>query len=460
MNYHITRNPYTLEEFNTYPYESLEQVQAKIEKARNAFRIWKNVSISERVAAIRNGLTYFEENCEGIARDITRQMGKPLAQSHNEIESFFERAHYLCNIAEKTLSPDILPEKTHFYRRIDHIPLGVVFIIAAWNYPLLIAVNGVVTALLAGNTVLLKHSGLTTSIGTHFENSLKKHGSWDNLLHHVVITHDVAQRIIETKNIDHVIFTGSVKGGKAIKQSTAYSFMDCNLELGGKDAAYVAPDTDILKAADGLVEGAMYNAGQSCCGIERVYVHENIYSEFVEKCCTLVDRYKLGDPMEPATTMGPLPTVNAAKMMMEQIRDAIHNGAKIERGGHTRKIGNGTFMEPTILTNVKHTMRVMQEENFGPIMPIMKVKDMDEAIDFINDSKYGLTAAIYTSSEDLANQFSERIDTGTVFMNRCDYLDPALPWTGVKESGKGSTLSKYGFYALTRKKAIHFRTKF
>lgn len=458
MNFQ-TRNPFNGEVIATYECDDLDGVNAKIGTVNDRFNAWRRVPPGERATLLQKALTYFDANRDVIAREITGQMGKPLRQAKNEVATFFERADYLLTTAEETLAPEALPEKDGLCRRIEHVPLGTVMIFAAWNYPLLIAVNGVLAALLAGNSVVLKHARATLSIGEHFEKAFGRIEGHEGLLKHIVADHDTLAEVLQESNIHHVVFTGSVEGGQAVYQSTAKRAIECHLELGGKDGAFVDADTDPVKAAEVLVDGAMYNAGQSCCGIERVYAHEEIYDVFVETCRELMTAYRLGDPMEDDTDLGPLIHANAAEKMEAQMEDARRKGARVLCGGKKRLIGHGTFFEPTLLTDVTHNMDVMREENFGPIMPVMKVSGYDEAVALINDSQYGLTSAIFTRDDRMAEQFSVDANTGTVFRNRCDYLDPALPWTGVKDSGKGSGLSRFGFYGLTRRKAIHFRQK-
>lgn len=454
----ITTNPFTLEPIATYDVETDQQVAQKNATARAAFERWRQVDIGERVELLREALDYFDTNRIQIANDVCEQMGRPLHQAGGEIDGLLERAEHLLSIAETTLAPDLLGERDGCDRRIVHEPLGVIFVISAWNYPLLITINGLLTALLAGNTVILKHAARTLGIGRHFAAAFGNTPGHPHLAQDVVIDHDVAGRLIREGDIDHVVFTGSVRGGHAIYAQVAERFIDCALELGGKDGAYVAADADANVAAEGLVDGAMYNAGQSCCGIERVYIHDSIHDAFVARCEQTIKGYRLGDPNDPATTMGPLADAKAADDMTAQIDDAVHRGATLVCGGRPRTIGKAIFFQPTLLTGVSHDMLVMQEENFGPILPVMSVDNDDEAIARINDSRYGLTAAIFTRSRDLADRFASRVNTGTVFMNRCDYLDPALAWTGFNDSGKGSTLSTYGFYAMTRRKSLNFRT--
>ncbi len=452
-----TINPFTLKPIHQYPVESFQEVFNKIERSQKAFREWKKLRVSERVDAVRQALIYFSDHKDELAHDITAQMAKPINQSHNELNTFFERANHLCDHAEKALSPEPVMGKTDFHREIRHEPLGLVFIIAAWNYPLVIAVNGILSSLLSGNTVLLKHSSLTPSIGLHFEKAFRTLGGIDNVLQNVIIDHSTTLEVIEKGDIQHVIFTGSVQGGRNIYQSVSQRFMDCNLELGGKDGAYVAEDANLKEAVAGLVDGAMYNAGQSCCGIERVYVHQSLYDDFVSQSKTLLETYILGDPLGSQTSMGPLARGKSVEELHQQVQEAMNQGAELHHGGKIKRIGDALFFEPTLITSVHNDMIIMREENFGPILPIMKVKDDEEGFRLVADSKYGLTSVIYTENQEKAEAFSRQMDTGTVFMNRCDYLDPALPWTGVGLSGKGSTLSDYGFHSVTRRKALHFR---
>lgn len=454
-----TYNPYTLGVTGQYKLENLEELKVKVDHLKRTQKSWKNLKRSHRLDLVKNGLKYFEDNRLEIAKDICEQMGRPLHYANGEVNGFFERANYLCDIAEKTLAPDIFTDKEGFERSIEHCPLGTIFVIAAWNYPLLITVNSVVPALLAGNTVLLKHSSLTPKIGKHFENAFKQLGDFDNLLLSSVLDHATTGQVIEELPIDHVVFTGSVSGGKQILNHTSKRFIQPALELGGKDAAYVHSDADLEYAVASIVDGCMFNSGQSCCGIERVYVHEDYYDQFLEKAKALILEYKLGDPTDNATTMGPLASAKASLYMQEQIDEAISKGAKLLAGGNVEKIDNATFYQPTLLGDVNHNMLVMKEENFGPILPVMKVSDVEQAIELINETDYGLTCAVFCADINVAKQIASEADTGTVFMNRCDYLDPALPWTGVKNSGVGSSLSKYGFYNVTRRKSLHFKTK-
>lgn len=452
-------NPFSGEVTGMFKLESVSEQKEKIEKLKQSQKTWKKLKLTERLKLVKQGLNYFEENRSEIAKDISEQMGRPLHYCTGEVTGFFERANYLCSVAEETLSPDILSAKDGFERSIEHSPLGVIFVISAWNFPLLITVNSIIPALLAGNTVLLKHSGLTPKIGEHFQKAFSNLGEHNNLLFNSILSHETTGKIIEELPINHVIFTGSVNGGRQILKHTSKKFMMPGLELGGKDGAYVHSDADIAYAAETIVDGCMFNSGQSCCGMERVYVHQDVHDQFIEKVSSLVNAYQLGDPRDESTTLGPLAQAKAATYMVEQVKDAKSKGAKVIIGGDKKIIGSGTFFEPTLLANVTHDMEVMKEENFGPILPVMKVSNEEEALNLINDSDYGLTCAIFTNDISLAKDFGENAETGTIFMNRCDYLDPALPWTGVKNSGCGSSLSKYGFFGVTRRKSLHFKTK-
>ncbi|MCB0420870.1 MAG: aldehyde dehydrogenase family protein [Bdellovibrionales bacterium] len=450
-------NPFTGEKLASFPVQPLEDVQKDVHRLHQTQRKWAKLSLKERVHAVENAITYFETHRDQIARDISEEMGRPLHQCQGEVNGFFERARYMISIAETTLASDIIEDSDEFFREIQHVPLGVVFVISAWNYPLLITVNSVIPALIAGNTILLKHSSRTPLIGQHFEQAFSQMLSLGPFVKNIVVDHATTGEIIEKLAIDHVVFTGSVKGGHEILRHTSKKFLQPQLELGGKDAAYVHRDADIRRAAESVVDGTCYNSGQSCCGIERVYVHKDVYEEFKSYCLELMKSYRLGDPSSPETQLGPMAQKSAVDEALNQVQEALAQGAKVLCGGDGYTIKEGHFLKPTLLENVHSQMSVMQEENFSPVLPLQKVENESQALDFINDSDYGLTTAIFTSDRNFAKNFAADIESGTVFMNRCDYLDPALPWTGVKNSGVGSSLSKYGYYGLTRRKSIHFR---
>ncbi len=451
------KSPFSQAVVGEYSFDTPDSVKSKFSAAEKSYLSWKAVTLKERIQLVQAALEYFTKNKEQIAKDISLQMGRPISQAGGEVSGLLERANYLCGIADETLKTKELPDKPGFYRAIARDPLGVVFVISAWNYPLLVTVNSVVPALLAGNTVLLKHSSQTPAIGEHFQKAFGKLGANENLLQQLIVDHAMTGKIIEELDVQHVVFTGSVGGGAQILKHTSKKFMQPQLELGGKDAAYVAEDADVAAAAATVVDGAMFNSGQSCCGIERAYVHASVYPQFIAECKKVINDYKLGDPLDKATNLGPLVSEKAARFAEKQLKAATAAGAVIEAGGAVITIGGGHFVEPTLLTNVKQNMDVMQEENFAPVLPVLKVNSLQEAIDFVNDSPYGLTSAIFTKDIVKAREFADKVNTGTVFMNRCDYLDPALPWTGVKNSGCGSALSHLGFLSVTRAKAIHFR---
>ncbi|MCA9230394.1 MAG: aldehyde dehydrogenase family protein [Planctomycetales bacterium] len=450
-------NPYDHSLVAEIPYDSLQQMEAKLQSATAALAKWRLLSLDDRIRIVSAGLANMRADAEQIARNVTLQMGKPLAQARGELQTMFSRAEQSIADAPTALAADILP-KAGFVRRIEHEPLGIVFDIAAWNYPLVIPINIIVPALLAGNVVLLKHSAKTPFTGQAFADAFAKLEIPD-LVTNLTLTHAQTTELISNPHIDHVSFTGSVDGGHRIYQAVAQSrLIDVGLELGGKDPAYVAADADLDFAAANLVDGACYNAGQSCCAIERVYVHQTLYQPFLEKAAALLAEYQLGDPLDESTTMGPLASRSAPQFLQQQVDDAVGRGARLIVGGRAPSELAGNFYLPTLLADVANDAQVMQEESFGPLLPVSSVCDEDEAVARMNDSAFGLTASVWTSDQQRAEAIASRLNAGTIFQNRCDFLDPALPWTGWGDSGKGSTLSPYGFYYLTRRKSIHFRT--
>ncbi|MFI5304596.1 MAG: aldehyde dehydrogenase family protein [Nitrospiria bacterium] len=451
-------NPYDQGVVIELPWEADASLKDKIGRAYRAWEKWRLVPLEERIRQVNIGLEKFRVQSDQIAREITLQMGKPLEQAKREVITFFERAHYMISIAKESLSPSILPAKEGFLRRIEHVPLGVVFNIAAWNYPLLIPVNVVVPALLAGNAVLLKHSARTPLCGQHFEAAF---GGLDipNLVTNLVLTHEQTMRVIDDQRIQYVAFTGSVPGGEQIYRHSAKRLIDVGLELGGKDPAYVAEDADIDFTVENVVDGACYNAGQSCCAVERVYVHHKRYEEFLSKAKKSLEAYQLGDPLESKTTMGPLVSRSALSLLEQQVIDGVKRGGKLLLGGNRLKGTEGNFFLPTLIANLPNNAEIMQEESFGPILPVMSVPGDKEAIFNMADTRFGLTASVWTKDQERAERFARELEAGTIYQNRCDYLDPALPWTGMRESGIGSTLSRYGFLHLTKRKSIHFRKR-
>jgi len=449
-------NPFNQTIISELPFDQGKTLEKKIAGARTAYENWRRLPLEDRARRVEQGLKYFWRHAEEIVSDITLQMGKPLAQAHGELKTFFHRAEHMISIAKKTLAPEILPAEPGFHLRIEHAPLGVVYNIAPWNYPLLTAVNVVVPALLAGNVVLLKHSPLTPTIGKHFENAFGEVKP-QNLVTSLIVTNAQASRLIDDPRVSYVAFTGSVATGTKVYGQAAKRLLDVGLELGGKDPAYVAEDADLHFAVENIIDGACYNAGQSCCAVERVYVHRALYLDFLDRAKSLMQRYRLGDPLDEKTTMGPLARREALPFLEGQVKEAVRRGARLLLGGQRLTGTRGNFFPPTLLADVPNGAKVMQEESFGPLVPVTPVADDEEALARMNDSRYGLTASVWTIDRERAERFARDLEVGTVFQNRCDYLDPALPWTGACDSGIGSTLSRYGFYHLTRRKAIHFR---
>ncbi len=448
-------NPFNQKTVCAFPWDGPAEIESKLESARKAQARWSRLDVPERIRRIESGLDYFRAHRDRIARDITVQMGKPITQSRREIDTFFERARYMMSIAVKSLAPDVMPARGGMSLRMEHVPLGVVLNIAAWNYPLLIPCNVVVPALLAGNTVLLKHSERTPLCGRHFERAFGRAGM-PGLVTNLTTTHDATARVISDPRVGFVAFTGSVRGGRQVYRKSARRIVDVGLELGGKDPAYVAEDADMDFTVENVVDGACYNAGQSCCAVERVYVHRTRYDEFLQKAIPVLQRYRMGDPLEETTTMGPLARKSLPAELGRRVKAAVSMGAEILLGGARPRLA-GNFFPPTLLANVPQASRVMREESFGPIVPVKAVSGDAEAVRLMNDSRYGLTASVWTRDRSRAEFFARALDAGTVYQNRCDYLHPALAWTGARDSGLGSTLSKYGFFHLTRRKNIHFR---
>jgi acyl-CoA reductase-like NAD-dependent aldehyde dehydrogenase len=396
-----------------------------------------------------------------LGRDLTRQMGRPIRYTPNEIAGgLAERTRRMVELAPAALADIAASDKPGFTRFVRKDPLGVVFVVAPWNYPYLTAVNAIVPALVAGNAVILKHSHQTPLVAEAFRDGLAKAGLPDGVFQVLHLGHADTEALIGHPGVDFVAFTGSVQGGHAVTRAAKDRFIGLGLELGGKDPAYVRADCDLDHAVENLVDGAFFNSGQSCCGIERIYVHADVHDRFVDGFVALTRTYVLGDPMEQGTTLGPMVRASAADFVRGQVADAVAAGARsLVDPRHFPADAPGTpYLAPHVLVGVDHSMRVMTEESFGPVIGIMKVSSDEEAIRLMNDSAYGLTAAIWTSDEEAALSIGARVETGTWFMNRCDYLDPELAWTGVKDSGRGCTLSRLGYDYLTRPKSFHLRT--
>jgi acyl-CoA reductase-like NAD-dependent aldehyde dehydrogenase len=435
---------------------SSKAIESTITRAVAAQQKWKKVPVAERTTIVRRMVEWCVARADELAAELSWQMGRPVAQTPGELRrGFQERALYMCDIAEEALSEIAVPEKPGFRRFIRREPLGVVFVVAPWNYPWLTSVNAVIPALLAGNSVILKMAAQTPLVAERYSEAFKSAGLPDGVFQHLHLNHDQVSKVIADPRIAFVAFTGSVAGGHAVQRAAAARFIPTGLELGGKDPAYVRADADLKFAIENLVDGSYFNSGQSCCGIERIYVDRKIYRPFVEGFAELTRQYRLGNPLDKETNLGPLVRTDAADSVRAQIKQATRKGAKALL---KLKDKPGTpYLPPEVLINVNHSMDVMVEETFGPVVGIQAVKDDEEAIRLMNDSRYGLTASIWTKDADAALRIGERVDTGTWFMNRCDYLDPALAWTGVKDSGRGCTLSKLGLEAFTRPKSFHLR---
>ena len=443
------------------PVASRKDIAATFAAAHAAQAKWRKVPLKERAAHCLAALEAMLAMKDEIVPELAWQMGRPVRYGAGELRGFEERARYMIAVAERALEAIVPDPKDGFLRFIRREPLGVVFTIAPWNYPYLTAVNSIIPAIMAGNTVVLKHAANTLLVAERFQKAFDKAKLPKGVFQHLVLNHKQTADIISGGHANMVCFTGSVAGGKAMEQAAAGRFINLGLELGGKDPAYVRPDANLAHAIENLVDGAYFNSGQSCCGIERIYVHKKVWGDFIDGFVDLTRNYVLGSPLEEATTLGPLVKAEAADFVRKQIRAALRAGATAHvdpRSFALDKAGT-PYMAPQVLTNVNHQMSVMMEESFGPVVGIMKVADDAEAIELMNDSPYGLTAAIWTEDAAAAQRIGDEIATGTVFMNRCDYLDPALTWTGVKDTGRGATLSVVGYEALTRPKSYHLRTR-
>ena len=434
-------------------------ITTAIAQARGAQAVWRRVPVAERarycLAAVDAMLAMQDE----IVPELAWQMGRPIRYGAGELRGFAERAHYMIGIAEAALAPIDPGPKEGFQRWITRDPLGLVLVIAPWNYPYLTAVNSVVPALMAGNAVILKHAAQTILVGERFQRAFDAAGLPAGLFQTLVLDHDQTAKLIAGRQVDQVNFTGSVAGGRAMEAAASGSFIGLGLELGGKDPAYVRADADLANAVENLVDGAFFNSGQSCCGIERIYVHQDLYSKFVDGFVETTKAYALGDPLDAATTLGPMVKAEAAAFVRGQVREAVAAGARalVAPELFARDAEGTPYMAPQVLVDVTHAMAVMREESFGPVVGIMPVASDAEAVRLMNDSPYGLTASLWTADADAAAALGAQIETGTVFMNRCDYLDPALAWTGVKDTGRGASLSRVGYETLTRPKSYHFR---
>jgi acyl-CoA reductase-like NAD-dependent aldehyde dehydrogenase len=451
-------NPFTGDIACTVELSDDARVTSTLELARAAAKRWRATPVSERVGVCERAMAAMEAHSDSIAEDITRMMGKPFKQAQGEVKTMAARARHMISIAERSLADVVLAPMAGFERRIVREPLGVVVCLPAWNYPLLTAVNSVVPAVLAGNAVVVKHSPRSPLCGDHFARAFVAAHAPEHLVQAFHCDHPTSERMMGDERVDHAVFTGSVFGGHRIQEAAAKRFLHVTLELGGNDPAYVAADADLKKTVENVVDGAIYNAGQSCCAVERVYVHRSVYPGFVEAAEALVRAYRIGDPLDPDTTLGPIAQPSHVQELEAYVADARAQGGKVLVGGkRTSFEGRGRFFEATLVADCKQSMRLFRQESFGPILPVCPVESDEEALARMNDSRLGLTASIWTRDRDRASRMARALEYGTVYMNRCDYLDPALPWTGVKDSGKGVSLSHLAFESLTRPKSIHFR---
>ncbi|RLD74099.1 MAG: aldehyde dehydrogenase [Bacteroidetes bacterium] len=438
-----------------------KDIDKALTAAVSAQKIWKNYTVKERKPYIEKFITALENLKDQISTELTWQMGRPISHTPFEVNGAIERTKGMLSLAEKSLSDVKVDEISGFDRFIKKDPVGVVFVVPAWNYPYLIAVNTVIPALLAGNAVILKHSAQTPLVAERFAEAFKIADLPEGLFQYLHLNHSETANVIRDKRINFVSFTGSVSGGHHIQKVAAESFVGVGLELGGKDPAYVRDDANLDFYVENLVEGAFFNSGQSCCGIERIYVKDNVFDRFVEAYTEQTKKYKLGNPLDKDTNLGPVAKRGGAEYVKFQIEAAIKKGAKalIDPSLFPETQMGYNYLAPQVLIDVDHSMEIMTEESFGPVVGIMKVKDDAEALALMNDSQYGLTASIWTNDQDKALSIGNEVETGTWFMNRCDYLDPYLAWTGVKDTGRGCTLSAIGYDQLTRPKSYHLRTK-
>lgn len=435
------------------------EIDAALETAAAAQAEWKLRPLSERAAFCTAAVDAMLSMRDQIVPELAWQMGRPVRYGAGELRGFEERARYMIAIAPEALAAIDPSPKPGFKRMIKREPLGIVLVIAPWNYPYLTAVNSIIPALMAGNSVILKHATQTLLVGERFAEAFRQANLPEGLFQNLVLDHGQTAAIIGSGRVHQVNFTGSVAGGKAMERAASGHFLGMGLELGGKDPAYVRADADLAHSVENLVDGSFFNSGQSCCGIERIYVHRSVYPQFVDRFVALTRQYVLGSPLNEATTLGPVIKQSAADFIRGQIADAVAMGARalIDPAEFPADRPGSAYLAPQVLVDVDHSMSVMRDESFGPVVGIMAVDDDEQAIALMNDSEFGLTASIWTADLDAAERIGDRIETGTVFMNRCDALDPALAWTGVKNTGRGATLSRVGYETLTRPKSFHLR---
>ncbi|MGA9581727.1 MAG: aldehyde dehydrogenase family protein [Allosphingosinicella sp.] len=451
----ICISPVDGREFARRPLATDSGIERALAEARRAQREWALTPLDERCGTMLRFLAAMGSLNADIVPELAWQMGRPVRYD-GEYRSLAERVLAMVDLAPAALAPVLGGPGGSVART----PAGLVLVIAPWNYPFLTAANTIVPALLAGNAVILKHSAQTPLAGERFAEALRTAGLPDGLFANLFLSHEQTAKLLGSGSVDHATFTGSVEGGKAVERSAAGSFTTLTLELGGKDPAYVREDADLAAAVEGLVDGSFFNSGQSCCAVERIYVHEALWQPFLDRFVEAASRYRLGDPLDPETSLGPMASAKGAASVRRQIGQAVDSGASahIDPQLYLGDCGDGPYLMPQVLTWVDHSMAVMREESFGPVVGIMQVAGDEEAVRLMNDSAYGLTASIWTSDVEAAERLAAQVEAGTVFANRCDYLDPTLAWTGVKDSGRGASLGRYGFESLTRPKSLHLRS--
>ena len=451
-------NPATGEVAATLESDDARSVKAKYMQARSAQPRWARVPLARRLAAVGKFRESVVAQSEALARVLSAEVGKPITQARNEMKGVLPRLDFFLEATAKTLRPERVSKDPQgsMEERISHEPLGVVANISAWNYPWFVGANVFVPALLAGNAVLYKPSELAAQTGLEIARVLHESGIPEDVFIPVIGAGEVGAALVK-QPVDGIFFTGSFATGRRIAESVRGRMVKLQLELGGKDPVYVCDDVDIAKAAASIADGAFYNTGQSCCSVERIYVSDKIFQPFVDAFVAEVKGYRRGDPADERTYIGPLTRAAQARVLEAQVKDARRKGAKVLLGGERLK-AKGNWFEPTVLVNVNHSMDVMREESFGPVIGIMAVRGDTEAVRLMNDTEYGLTAGVYTTDRKRAERILGQVASGSVYWNCCDRVSPRLPWSGVGHSGIGLTLSTYGIETFTRPKAWHLRS--
>ncbi len=435
-------------------------IDAQLDRAREGFARWRRTSLDDRIELVERAMSWLEAHTDELAPEISWQMGRPIRYAPLEVTGTVHRGRSMCELSRTALARITPPQRDGIRRFIEREPVGVVLVLSPWNYPYLTAINAVVPALLAGNSVVIKHSDQTPLCAERLVQAFVESGLPEGVFQYLHMNHDRTARLVADARVDHVAFTGSVAGGRAVVKAASDRFIGVGLELGGKDPAYVRADADLDFAIENTADGAFFNSGQSCCAVERIYVDHRVYDRFVEGFVDVVKRYRLANPLDPETTLGPVVRRRNAEGIRRQTAHAVDRGARaLIDEAHFGELGGGAYLAPQVLVDVDHSMPIMTEETFGPVVGIMPVTSDEQAVQLMNDSAYGLTASIWTSDLDRAEQLGRQIETGTVFANRADVLDPELAWVGCKDSGRGCTLSVLGFDAFTRPKSFHLRAR-